>query len=352
MSPTTGDSASSDADDVGDDASDALDPEDERILEVTREHHRASLLDFLDAVAGPIDRRALQQASKDGHLLLNGEPVGPGVTLRQGDEVRVEVPIDTLERRPSARIVILHQAGGLVVASKPSGMPFDTGRKGGANALAALRDACDGDARPRPLHRLDKPTSGVVVAALDGATEESILAAFREGRAAVEYLAVVRGRFPDDEGRIDIPLGKRRKSDAILVPDPSHGTPCATAFTVEERLPGFAVLRVQPEGSGRSHQVRAHLAAHGHPVLCDADYGEDAQLLVSQIKIGYRRKRGRPERPVLARPALHARAFVLDGQRIEAPLPDDLTVLLAQLRRLDGSTRDPFRPDLEDDAED
>ncbi|MCB9897570.1 MAG: RluA family pseudouridine synthase [Planctomycetes bacterium] len=288
----------------------------------------------------------MQAAARDGHLLLNGEPVGVGVTLRQGDELRVAVPLESLRRRDKTRIAVLYRDGALVVGSKPSGLAFDAGRHGGGrNALEALRASLDTEARPRAVHRLDKPTSGVIVAALDNETERALLDALRDERAHVEYLAVVRGRFPDDEGVIDLPLGKRKKSDAVLRPDPHHGTPCATAWRVLERLSGFAILRLQPRQGGRSHQVRAHMASIGYPILCDRDYGEDDRLLMSQLKIGYRRKRGRPERPLLEHPALHAQAFVLDDLRVEAPLPDDMTVLLAQLRRLRGLGGEPSGDD-------
>ena len=96
-----------------------------------------------------------------------------------------------------------------------------------------------------------------------------------------------------------------------------------------------------------SSQVRAHLAAWGRPALCDQLYGEDDRLLLSQLKIDYRPKRGRPERPLLARPALHASRFVLDELVIETELPDDLEVTLAQLRRLRPLTGVPSL-DLDD----
>jgi 23S rRNA pseudouridine1911/1915/1917 synthase len=306
-------------------------PDPEQLFEVDRQHKGLSLFDFLDAVAGPLDRKALMSAARERHVLLNGEPATAGSTLREGDLVQLEVARDTLRRSRPTALVLLYRDAELVVADKPSGLPFGESRRGGESAEQLLAEQVPG---ARVLHRLDKETSGVVPAALTAAAEARLAAAQRESRLHLEYLAVARGTPDEDEGRIDVPLARRRRADTRLEPDPAHGDPCATRWRVEERLRGFVVLRAVPEGLGRSHQVRAHLAAAGLTVLCDALYGEDDRLLLSQLKLEYRGKRGRPERPLLARPALHAERVVVGDLSVAAPLPDDLSVLLAQLRRL------------------
>ena len=304
-------------------------------LDVSREHHGASLLDFLDAVAGPLDRRLVNRAARDEQLKLNGEPAGPSVTLKSGDVVDVEVPLEQLGRRQDERLALVHEDERLQVLAKPSGLPFDASRSSsGASALERLADAPAGGGRPRAVHRLDKDTSGLVLLARDGASEETLLAALASGEARVEYLAMIRGKPAGPEGEIDVPLGKRRKSDAQLVPDPKHGRPLCTRYRTEQRFRGFTWLRLWSTENGRSHQIRAHLAAAGHPALGDALYGEDDRLLLSQLKLGYRPKRGRPERPLLQRPAVHAATFRWGELVVEAPLPDELGVLLAQLGRV------------------
>jgi tRNA pseudouridine32 synthase/23S rRNA pseudouridine746 synthase len=310
---------------------DETDTDDRQLFEVGREHKGLSLFDFLDAVAGPLDRKLLLSRVREQAVLLNGVPTSMGATLRVGDLVELELPATELARPPRREISVLHESPGLLVADKPSGMPFSESRRGGESVLDRLGERWQG---LRAVHRLDKETSGVVVAALGRASEAALLAALQAGQARVEYLAVVRGALPAASGRCDVPLGKARRSDVRLQPDPGHGDPCATAWRVQEELRGFTVLAVQPEGAGRSHQVRAHLAAEGYPVLCDRLYGEDDRLMLSQLKLDYRSKRGRPERPILARPALHAARFVHGDLRVESPLPEELSVLLAQLRRL------------------
>jgi len=303
----------------------------EHAFEVDREHRGLSLFEFLDAVAGPLDRKALVAAVHARNVLLNGEPVTAGVAMREGDVVQLEIPREKLARAVRPEIPLLHRDAEMVVASKPAGLPFGESRRGGASAVELLVREAPG---ARIVHRLDKETSGVVVAGLNAAAEKRLVEELHDGRAHLEYVAVARGAPDEDEGRVDVPLGKRSRSDTRLVPDPDRGEPCATTWRVEERLRGFVVLRVVPEGGGRSHQVRSHLAAAGLTVLCDALYGEDDRLLLSQLKLDYRGKRGRPERPLLAHPALHAERLVRGSQVVAAPLPEDLVVLLAQLRRL------------------
>ncbi len=305
--------------------------------EIGRSHKGMSVLEFLDAVTGPVDRSSVRQASLDQALFLNGEVVSPSTTLRVGDIVELTVTPTSLIRDNREAIAILHEKADLVVASKPSGLAFDASRRGGSNTLDLLAEhlkQTEGSSqRPRPVHRLDKDTSGVVVAALGSAAEQKLLEAFRSSEAAVEYLALVRSAVKDEEGEISIPLRKKERSDAFLVPDPSRGTPCSTTYRLKERLRGYSILLATPRG-GRSHQVRAHLAAIGHPIVCDALYKEDDRLLLSQLKLNYKHKRGRPEKPLLARPALHAWVFRMPEIEVTAPIPADLDVALQQLRRL------------------
>jgi RluA family pseudouridine synthase len=302
--------------------------------EVSREFHGRSLRDFLDALAGPLDRRLVLAAARDGCFQLNGEPAGPAVTLRSGDLVESRVAIDSLARASSDELALLYEDDSVLIASKPSGLPFDASRAGsGRSAIERLATMRPEGGRPRPAHRLDKDTSGLVITTCSREAEQRLAAAFRAGEARVEYLAVIRRALLEDAGKIDLALGKRRKSDARMVADPKHGRPCVTKWRMEERLRGFSILRLWATDTGRSHQIRAHLSLTGNPIVCDRLYGEDDRLLLSQLKLKYRKKRGLPERPILARPALHAARFRWGDRLVEAPVPQDLEVFLTQLRR-------------------
>ncbi len=307
----------------------------ETYLEVTREQQGSSLLKYLDALAGPLDRRLVASAAKEGAFLLNGEPAGPSVTLRMGDQVHFNLDLAELSRTASEALVLLHEDDDFLVAAKPSGLPFDASRAGsGRSAVERMASFLPPECgRLRPVHRLDKDTSGLVVTAKNRAAEERLAAAFRAGEARMEYLAVIRRELRETSGRMDVSLGKRRKSDAKMIADPKHGRPSVTEWALERRFRGYSLLRLWATDTGRSHQIRAHLALSGHPVACDKLYGEDDRVQLSQLKLKYRPKRGQPERAICSRPALHATRFCWGSLVVEAPVPDDLAVFLAQLER-------------------
>jgi len=313
------------------------DAESEHRWEIGREHRGRSLYEALDALVGPIDRKALAGALRHELVRLNGVPVPLGTTLRLGDEIALHVPVEALQRRRAEALPILYESETLILADKPSGMAFDTPRGGlGISALSELSAHLGIGRRARAVHRLDKLTSGLVVAGIGSEPTRALAEALQSGAAILEYLVIVRGRLPDERGEIDVPLRRRRRKDNRVEPDPDHGEAAFTAWSVVEALRGFSILRVVPRG-GRSHQVRAHLAAIGHPTLCDALYREDDRLMLSEIKLDYRPKKGRPERPLLDRPALHAGRFAWIGVEVVAPLPHDLEVVLSHLRRLRGA---------------
>lgn len=311
--------------------------ESEHRWEVGREHRGRSLYEALDALVGPIDRKALAGALRQGLVRLNGVPGALGTTMRVGDEITLHLPVEGLRRRHAATLPILYESETLIVADKPSGMPFDTPRGGlGGSALSALSEHLGPGRRARAAHRLDKLTSGLVVAGIGAEPTRVLAEALQSGAAVLEYLVIVRGRLPDAQGQVDVPLRRRRRKDNRVEPDPDHGEAAFTAWSVVEALRGFSILHAVPRG-GRSHQVRAHLAAIGHPALCDALYREDDRLMLSELKLDYRPKKGRPERPLLERAALHAQRFTWNDVDVVSPLPRDLEVVLSHLRRLRGA---------------
>src|SRR5262245_7835190 len=176
-----------------------------------------------------------------------------------------------------------------------------------------------GTLRPGIVHRLDVGTSGLLVVACDDETHEALSAMFKRHGADRRYLALVRGAVPNDRFEVDAPL---RRSGARVRVDATGGRSAATAFEVRERLQHASLLEVEPR-TGRTHQIRVHLSAVGHPILGDRRYGgggQDARALA------------------LERPFLHAWRIAFDhpitGERIdqEDPLPDDLRQALERAR--------------------
>lgn len=188
------------------------------------------------------------------------------------------------------------------------------------------------------VHRLDKDTTGLLIFAKSPEAHQGMSAAFESRSVAKVYRALVRGSPTWDETSCELALmpdGDRLHRTVITA---HHGKRSVTSFVVLARYKDFALVEARPE-TGRTHQVRVHLSALGHPCLCDPLYGDGEALLLSKIK---RRWKGDPygERPLLARAALHALSaefpHPVTGEllRLESPLPKDMRAAMAQLEKL------------------
>lgn len=241
---------------------------------------------------------------------------------------------------PSPIPVLLSDEAVLAV-DKPSGMLSipDRWDPDAPDALASLKRDWG---RLFVVHRLDKDTSGVLLFARTEEAHRALSAAFESRSVSKVYRALVRGLPSWEEERCELPL--RPDGDRLhrTIVDAHKGKPSATAFTVLARygsgLSAVALVEARPE-TGRTHQVRVHLAALGFPCLCDPLYGDGEPLLLSKIK---RRWKGDPfeERPLLARSALHAFSAEFAhpttgaATRLEAALPKDIRATVSQLERL------------------
>ena len=300
----------------------------------------------------------LRRQIRCGRVQVNGSPVQPSARLRVDEVISIDFEEDERGeiRRPQPEIElrVLYDDGHVIAVDKPAALPVEPDRWAPElpNLARALADlGLQGSFRPRLVHRLDKDTSGVVIAARTLEAERSLRASFDGGRVEKEYLALVEGEHPLRDGesdRIEHPIGPdRRRSGRMRVRD--DGKPAQTLVEVEQRFRGFTLLRCRPL-TGRTHQIRVHLAAEGFPLAVDPSYGRRRGLPLSEIKSGYRAKPGRPERPLIDRLTLHAArirfpdpsAGGVDGLRtitVEAPVPDDLARTLKQLAKQRAWTR-------------
>ncbi|OQA26010.1 MAG: Ribosomal large subunit pseudouridine synthase C [Verrucomicrobia bacterium ADurb.Bin345] len=189
------------------------------------------------------------------------------------------------------------------------------------------------------VHRIDKDTSGIVLCAKTKSALDSLSGLFQAGRVRKHYVALTRGVPAEEKGSIV------RK----LAPDPrkpglmrvwSGGKRSETEYEVREKFRRYALMDVRPL-TGRTHQIRVHLAAIRCPVVCDAFYGDGCGLFLSQLKRRYKQKKNEPERPLIGRLALHAESLTFrhpgTGKEVQlhSPLPRYLEVGLKYLRRFD-----------------
>ena len=276
-------------------------------------------------------RTALARHVQNGDVLINGDPAPrPAHRLEDGDVVRIVLtprndPVATPE---AIELSFLYEDRWLAVIDKPAGLTVHPGSATHsgtlANALAhhlTELSQLQGPERPGIVHRLDKDTSGVIVIAKDDVTHERISLQFRERRVEKQYLAVVKGAPDLDGDRIETPIGPHRRHPTRMAVRLDVGKPSQTDYHVQERFAGAALLLCKPK-TGRTHQIRVHLASIGHPIVGDRVYG------------GYLPKLAE----ICPRQALHARhirfehPWTGDTVTFESALPADLTGLLAHLR--------------------
>ena len=289
-----------------------------------------------------ISRSRVAQLAAGGGVRVDERPRKPAFRVRRGQAVEITVPPPAPSGvQPEAiPLDIVLEDADLLVVNKPAGLTVHPapGHPSGTlvNALlSAVRDLAGigGELRPGIVHRLDKDTSGLLVVAKSDAAHRVLAAQFKAHTAQRTYLAVVRGRVRRDEGTIAAALGRhpvRRTRIAVV----ARGRPAVTHYTVLERFRNATLLACRLE-TGRTHQIRVHLAHAGHPLLGDPVYG-------------------RARAPEIARQALHAARLEFThprtGRRVTctAPVPDDMVRLLARLRAEAGqeAAGRPGRPEV------
>ena len=238
---------------------------------------------------------------------------------------------------------ILFRDDHLVAVFKPAGVATIPGRDESESVLEQLGRQLnlpwsgEADPRVRVVHRLDKDTSGVLLFALDRAAQQHVSHQFQNNTVVKEYLALVRGRPKEKQGVVDAPLAPHPTSTKRMAVAKHGGRPARTEWRLEDAFRGLSLIRCFPK-TGKTHQIRVHLAHVALPLAIDPLYSSPQPIFLSQFKRGYRPTRGEDERPLIARLTLHAeklRITNLDGQPIEiiAPPPKDFRATVNQLRR-------------------
>jgi 23S rRNA pseudouridine1911/1915/1917 synthase len=295
---------------------------------------------FLASRVARLSRTRIQRAIEDADVLVGDRAVKPSYRVRPGDVIEIDLPEPPpLDLTPEAiPLRIVFEDDDLIVVDKAAGMVVHPGagveRGTLANALAYhfnSLSAAAGRIRPGIVHRIDKETSGLMVAAKNDAAHERLSDQFRDRKVFKMYTALVYGRTKDDRGEITARLGRSlRNRTRMAVLGGGAGRAAHTIFKVTARYSEFTLLDVEIR-TGRTHQIRVHLSHIGHPVVGDAVYGGGRENSI-------RDQEARRAVKNLGRHFLHstrlAFAHPRSGERLEfaSPLPSELSSLLESLK--------------------
>lgn len=301
---------------------------------------------FLTGACDGFSRSQIRKAVQDDHAEVDGKRVRPSFRIKSGQAIRFQVPDQFSDEVVPENIPLdlLYEDDGFVVVNKPPGMVVHPARgnwKGTLTSALAHRfqslSDVGGPTRPGIVHRLDRDTSGVIVVAKTNAVHMALAAQWHDREVEKEYFAVVVGRIDRDRDIIDEPIGRHPYQRDKMAIRENHPTskPASTFYEVIERIGRFTLVRVKPK-TGRTHQIRVHMAHLGWPVLCDRLYAGHAVATESWL-LGKGTIEGSAE--ILGRQALHARRLTLRHPQtgktmtFEAPLPEDINRAIDVIRR-------------------
>jgi 23S rRNA pseudouridine1911/1915/1917 synthase len=306
-------------------------------FKVAEEHADSRLDAFLAEHVPSWSRARLQRLIESEDVLVNDKTTKPSYRLRLGDEVEVELNTPEAETFSPEEIPIdvIYEDDELVVVNKRAGLVVHpaAGIRSGtlANALAFHFQHLPGGSgtiRPGIVHRLDRDTSGLLVVAKTASSLEHLSDQFRDRTVFKSYVALVHGRADNESGRIDQPLG-RDLSNRTRMAVVRSGRSALSLYSVRRRYQRFTLLDVELK-TGRTHQIRVHLAWLRHPVVGDETYGGGRDNMIQDARL-------RAQIRNLGRHFLHAEKLGIThpktGKRLEfsSPLPAELSELLEGL---------------------
>lgn len=320
------------------------------VLTVGRDDAGQRLDAFLARTLPKYSRVQLRRVIGAGGVVVNGQGTKVAHRLATGDVVTVALPpMNSAGPNPeNIPLDILYEDDAIIAVNKPPGMVVHPARGHWSGTLASALafhfqqlSRVGGETRPGIVHRLDRDTSGVMVVAKTDPMHYALAAQFENRTTEKEYFAITAGVPDRDRDFVQQPIGMHPHQREKMAIRAGHATSreASTFYEVTERLGGFATVKVLPK-TGRTHQIRVHLAHLGCPVLCDKLYGGRASITRGELR---RRRHDAPPADddgqiALDRQALHARRIKLahpdTGQPIEfiAPLPEDLQNVLTLLR--------------------
>ena len=279
---------------------------------------------FLAASLPELTRSAAARLIEAGQVLVNGRAPSKSCRLAGGEAVSVLLPDpEPIEARPQdIPLDVVYEDADVIVVNKPAGLVVHPapGHPDGTLVNALLYhcgnslSGVGGALRPGIVHRIDRDTSGLIIAAKNDAAHQALSAQLQDHSLARTYEAVAVGGLREDSGTVDAPIGRHPVDRKKMAIDRKNGREAVTHWTVLARYPGYTHVECRLE-TGRTHQIRVHMAHLGCPLAGDWLYGVE-------------------DRALIGRPALHAHSLVLThpaGGRelaVTAPLPEDMKTLL------------------------
>ena len=290
---------------------------------------------FLTSMLGGHSRSNIQRLIKDGHANVDGKPAKSNLALKAGQTVIIELPelVDPVPQPEALPLPIIYQDKDLIVIDKPAGMVVHpaAGHESGTLVNALLHHVDDlsgigGERRPGIVHRLDRGTSGLMVVAKNDAAHEELSRQFHDREVEKEYIALVWGEVQAGR-RIDAPIGRDPNDRKKMSARARRSREAVTRIVRTQKFGVVLTLAHIAIYTGRTHQIRVHLNAIGHPIVGDSLYGGVHRRVPGDLRAVRH----------LTRPFLHAARLAFTHptenrpMEFECPLPEDLQRVLDEL---------------------